>query len=61
MEYCDKASELVYKVEHEFDLIEQELQNPSFWGFLSNIDGDQMPTRIDLILSEKPFVPDWEE
>lgn len=24
MEYCDKASELVYKVEHEFDLIERK-------------------------------------
>lgn len=23
VEYCDKASELVYKVEHEFDLIER--------------------------------------
>ena len=34
----------------QWDMIEQELQNPSFWGFLSNIDGDQMPTRIDLIL-----------
>jgi len=33
------------EVSLQWDMIEQELQNPSFWGFLSNIDGDQMPTR----------------
>ncbi len=34
----------------QWDMMEQELRNPSFWGFLSNIPGDQFPTRIDLIL-----------
>ena len=38
------------EVSLQWDTIEQELRNPSFWGFLSNTDGDQMPTRIDLIL-----------
>ncbi|MDE7474126.1 MAG: DUF262 domain-containing protein [Duncaniella sp.] len=38
------------EVSLQWDMIEHELRNPSFWGFLSNIDGDQIPTRIDLIL-----------
>ena len=46
----DKMSGRQEEVSLQWDMIEQELQNPSFWGFLSNIDGDQMPTRIDLIL-----------
>lgn len=33
----------------QWDMIEQELQIHHL-GLLSNIDGDQMPTRIDLIL-----------
>ena len=46
----DKMSGRQEEISLQWDMIEQELQNPSFWGFLSNIDGDQMPTRIDLIL-----------
>lgn len=46
----DKMSGRQEEVSLQWDMIEQELRNPSFWGFLSNIDGDQMPTRIDLIL-----------
>lgn len=46
----DKMSGRQEEVSLQWDMIEQELRNPSFWSFLSNIDGDQMPTRIDLIL-----------
>ena len=46
----DKMSGRQEEVSLQWDMIEQELRNPSFWGFLSNIDGDQMPTRIDIIL-----------
>ena len=46
----DKMSGRQEEVSLQWDMIEQELQNPSFWGFLSNTDGDQKPTRIDLIL-----------
>ena len=46
----DKMSGRQEEVSLQWDIIEQELRNPSFWGFLSNIDGNQMPTRIDLIL-----------
>lgn len=46
----DKMSGRQEEVSLQWDVIEQELRNPSFWGFLSNIDGDQKPTRIDLIL-----------
>ena len=46
----DKMSGRQEEVSLQWDMIERELRNPSFWGFLSNIDGDQMPTRIDLIL-----------
>ncbi len=38
------------EVSLQWDMIEHELRNPSFWGFLSNKDGNQMPTRIDLLL-----------
>lgn len=38
------------EVSLQWDMIEKELRNPSFWSFLSNIAGDQVPTRIDLIL-----------
>ncbi len=34
----------------QWNMIEHELHNPSFWGFLSNTKGDHIPTRIDLIL-----------
>ena len=40
---------LYTSVSLQWDMIEQELRNPSFWGFLSNTDGKQNPTRIDLI------------
>ena len=46
----DKMSGRQEEVSLQWDTIEQELRNPSFWGFLSNSDGDQKPTRIDLIL-----------
>lgn len=46
----DKMSGRQEEVSLQWDIIEQELRNLSFWGFLSNIDGNQMPTRIDLIL-----------
>lgn len=35
----------------QWDMIEHELRNPSFWGFISNEDGDQMSTRIDLLFN----------
>ncbi|MDE5585546.1 MAG: DUF262 domain-containing protein, partial [Muribaculaceae bacterium] len=46
----DQMSGRQEEVSLQWDMIEHELRNPSFWGFLSNVDGDQMPTRIDLIL-----------
>lgn len=46
----DQMSGRQEEVSLQWDMIEHELQNSSFWGFLSNIDGDQMPTRIDLLL-----------
>lgn len=46
----DKMSGRQEEVSLQWDMIEQELRNPSFWGFLSNTDGKQNPTRIDLIL-----------
>lgn len=46
----DQMSGRQEEVSLQWDMIEHELRNPSFWGFLSNIDGDQMPTRIDLLL-----------
>lgn len=46
----DSMSGRQEEVALQWDMIEHELRNPSFWGFLSNIDGDQIPTRIDLIL-----------
>lgn len=46
----DQMSGRQEEVSLQWDMIEKELRNPSFWSFLSNIDGDQMPTRIDLIL-----------
>lgn len=46
----DQMSGRQEEVSLQWDMIEHELRDPSFWGFLSNVDGDQMPTRIDLIL-----------
>lgn len=46
----DQMSGRQEEVSLQWDMIEHELRNASFWGFLSNVDGDQMPTRIDLIL-----------
>ncbi len=46
----DQMSGRQEEVSLQWDMIEHELRNPAFWGFLSNIDGDQMPTRIDLLL-----------
>lgn len=46
----DQMSGRQEEVSLQWDMIEHELRNPSFWGFISNIDGDQIPTRIDLIL-----------
>lgn len=46
----DQMSGRQEEVSLQWDMIEHELRNPSFWGFLSNKDGDQMPTRIDLLL-----------
>lgn len=46
----DRMSGRQEEVALQWDMMEQELRNPSFWGFLSNIPGDQFPTRIDLIL-----------
>ena len=34
----------------EWDNMEKELHNEEFWGFLTNSDSDNYPTRIDLIL-----------
>lgn len=33
----------------QWDAIEQDLQQPEFWAFLSNIDGADYPTRIELL------------
>ena len=46
----DKMSGRQEEVSLQWDNIEHELRNPSFWGFLSNDDGEQIATRIDLIL-----------
>ncbi|MDE5629700.1 MAG: DUF262 domain-containing protein [Muribaculaceae bacterium] len=46
----DEMSGRQEEVSLQWDLIEHELRESSLWGFLSNIDADQMPTRIDLIL-----------
>ncbi|WP_289202597.1 DUF262 domain-containing protein [Bacteroides acidifaciens] len=46
----DQMSGRQEEVSLQWDMIEHELRKPSFWGFLSNTDGDQMPTRIDLLL-----------
>lgn len=34
----------------EWDNMEKELHNEEFWGFLTNSDTDNYPTRIDLVL-----------
>ena len=34
----------------EWDNLEKELHNEEFWGFLTNSDADNYPTRIDLVL-----------
>lgn len=34
----------------EWDNMEKELHNEKFWGFLTNSDTDNYPTRIDLVL-----------
>lgn len=34
----------------EWDNIEKELHNEEFWGFLTNLETDNYPTRIDLVL-----------
>lgn len=47
---CNKMSGRQEEVSLQWDIIEKELRDPSFWGFLSNIKGDRMPTRIDLVL-----------
>ena len=46
----DRMSGRQEEVSLQWDNIEHELRNPSFWGFLSNDDGEQIATRIDLIL-----------
>lgn len=46
----DRMSGRQEEVALQWDMMEQELRKTSFWGFLSNIPGDQFPTRIDLIL-----------
>lgn len=46
----DKMSGRQEEVSLQWDQIEHELRNPAFWGFLSNVNSDQIPTRIDLIL-----------
>lgn len=46
----DKMSGRQEEVSLQWDQIEHELRNPAFWGFLSNVNGDQIPTRIDLVL-----------
>ncbi|MBR1513362.1 MAG: DUF262 domain-containing protein [Bacteroidales bacterium] len=41
----------------EWDNMEKELHNDEFWGFLTNSEADNYPTRIDLVLdliSKKP-------
>lgn len=38
------------EVSLQWDIMEHELRHPSFWGFLSNIPGDEMSTRVDLVL-----------
>ena len=34
----------------QWDSIEKELHDSSFWGFLTNVNGEEYQTRIDLIL-----------
>lgn len=46
----DRMSGRQDEVSLQWDMIEHELSNRSFWGFLSNTEGDQIPTRIDLVL-----------
>lgn len=46
----DQMSGRQEEVSLQWDMMEHELHNSSFWGFLSNLSGEQMSTRIDLVL-----------
>ncbi|MDE7441513.1 MAG: DUF262 domain-containing protein [Muribaculaceae bacterium] len=46
----DQMSGRQEEVSLQWDMMEHELHNSSFWGFLSNQSGEQMSTRIDLVL-----------
>lgn len=46
----DQMSGRQEEVSLQWDMMEHELHNFSFWGFLSNQSGEQMSTRIDLVL-----------
>ncbi|MDE5790540.1 MAG: DUF262 domain-containing protein [Muribaculaceae bacterium] len=46
----DQMSGRQEEVSLQWDMMEHELHGSSFWGFLSNLSGEQMSTRIDFVL-----------